>query len=70
MRAIFQVVGHHPDLLLCHDPLLMEVRFTAVDEDQWIGRTVVAGEIQFLELRGTIVVVLAVDAPAGSRRRR
>jgi hypothetical protein len=33
LRALLQVVGGHPYLLLLHDSLLMEIRLTAIGED-------------------------------------
>jgi hypothetical protein len=33
LRALLQVVGGHPDLLLLHDSLLMEIRLTMIGED-------------------------------------
>jgi hypothetical protein len=33
LRTLLQVVGGHPDLLLLHDSLLMEIRLTAIGED-------------------------------------
>jgi len=61
---VLKIIRGHPHLLLFHDPLLMEIRFTAADEDERIDRTIIAREIHLLEPRRAIVVVLAVHAPA------
>jgi hypothetical protein len=47
----------------------VKVGFTAIDEDQWIGLAVIAGEIQLLEPRWPVIVVLA-GAHLGARGRR
>jgi hypothetical protein len=44
LRPVLQVVGGHPDLLFLHDPLLVEVGLTAVDEDEGINLAVVPGK--------------------------
>ena len=59
LGALLQIEGGHPHLLLLHDPLLMEVRFASIEEDQRVGLAIVAREIQLLEPRGSIIVVLA-----------
>jgi hypothetical protein len=60
LHLVLQVVGCHPDLLLLHDALLMEVGFTAVDEDERIGFTIVPGKVQLLEPRWPVPMVLSV----------
>jgi hypothetical protein len=44
----------------------VKIRFTAVDEDQWIGLPVITRKIQLLEPQGTIVMVLTITGPAGA----
>ena len=61
---VLKIIRGHPHLLLFHDPLLMEIRFTAADEDERIDRTIIARKIHLLEPRRAIVVVLAVHGPA------
>jgi hypothetical protein len=65
--ALLQVVGGHPDLLLLHDPLLMEIRLTAIGEDQRINFSVIAGKVHLLEPWWSIVVVLPIVAPGTAR---
>jgi hypothetical protein len=65
--ALLQVVGGHPDLLLLHDPLLMEIRLTAIGEDQRIIFSVIAGKVHLLEPWWSIVVVLPIVAPGAAR---
>jgi len=62
LGAFLQIVGGHPDLLL-HDPLLMEVGFTSIEEDQGVGLAIIAREVEFLESRGTILMVFACGEP-------
>jgi hypothetical protein len=65
LRALLQVVGGHPYLL--HDSLLMEIRLTAIDEDQRIGFPVIAGKIHLLEPWWAIMVVLPIVDPKAAR---
>ena len=71
MGALLQVVGSHPHFLFIHDPLLVEVGFAPVDEDQWAGLAIIAWKIELLEPRRAVLVVLAgAGARLGDRRRR
>jgi hypothetical protein len=56
---VLEVVGGHPDLLLRHGSLLMEIGLTTVDEDQRIRLAIVAREIHLLKPGWAILVVLA-----------
>ena len=66
LGALLQIEGGHPHLLLLHDPLLMEVRLTSVDEDEWIGFPIIAGKIHLLEPWASVAVVFAGGRPAGT----
>ena len=48
----------------------MEIRFTAIDEDQGIELAIIAGEIELLESRRSVVVMFIGRAPVVARRRR
>jgi len=65
MDALFQVVGSHPHLLFLHDPLLVEVGLTPVDEDQRIGLAIIARKVKLLEPRRPILMVFASPALGG-----
>jgi hypothetical protein len=58
------VVRSHPNLLLLHDPLLMKVGLAAVDEEHGVRLAVKTREVDLLEPRRSIDVVLAVVAAA------
>lgn len=58
LRLVVEVVGSHPHLLL-HDALLMEVGLATIDEDEGVLRAIVLGEVHLLELRRSVVVMLA-----------
>ncbi|KAG2590953.1 hypothetical protein PVAP13_5NG454340 [Panicum virgatum] len=47
VEPVLKIVGRHPNLLFFHDPLLMEVGLTSVDEDELIGFPIVAGKSIF-----------------------
>ena len=58
LGIVLEVVRCHPDFLLLHDSLLMKIRFTAIDKDQGIRLAIVAREVELLETRRPILVVL------------
>ena len=71
LGPLLQIVGGHPNLLLLHDALLVEVGFAAVNEDERIGFAVIPRKIQFLESWRSVLVVLPCGGlVAGGRRRR
>jgi len=71
LGTLLQIVGGHPNLLLLHDALLVEVGFAAVNEDERIGFAVIPRKIQFLESWRPVLVVLPCGGlVAGGRRRR
>jgi len=51
---VLEVVRSHPDALLDQGSLLPKVRLTLVGEEQRVGFAVETGEIELLELGGTI----------------
>jgi hypothetical protein len=57
-------IGGHPHLLFLYDPLLMEVRLTAIDEEEQVGPVVKVREVHLLETRWPIDVVLLVETAA------
>lgn len=67
LRALLQIVGGHPHLLLLHDAV--EVGFTAVDKDERVRFAIVPWEVQLLETRH-LVVVMFPGAGRGARGQR
>ena len=57
LGALLKIIRRHTYLLLLHYALLVEVGFTAVDEDQRIGLAVVPRKVHLLELRRSILMV-------------
>jgi hypothetical protein len=57
---VVEVVGGHPHAFLVNDALLMEVGLTPVEEHQWISFAIILWEVQLLEPRGSILVMVAV----------
>ena len=55
--SILQIIRRHPNLLLLHDPLLMEIRFRSIDENQRIGLAIIAREVELLEPRRPVLVM-------------
>jgi hypothetical protein len=49
LGAVLQIVPRHPDLLLFHDSLLVEVRLTPINEKEGVGLAILFGEIELLE---------------------
>ena len=57
---IVEVVGGHSHAFLVDDALLMEVGLTSIKEHQWISFAIILWEVQLLEPRGSILVMVAV----------
>jgi hypothetical protein len=73
LRSLLQIVGGHPNFLLLHDALLVEIAFAPINEDQGIRLAIIPREIHLLESRWSILVVLAhagLGAGRGGRRVR
>jgi hypothetical protein len=66
---VFEVVGGHPNLLLRHGALLMEIGLTTVDEDERIRLAIETWKVHLLEPGRPIVVVLAGWVAVACRRR-
>jgi hypothetical protein len=66
---VVEVVGGHPHAFLVDDALLMEVGLTSVKEHQWISFAIILWEVQLLEPRGSILVMIAgvLSLPAQCR---
>jgi hypothetical protein len=63
------VVGGHPHAFLVDDALLMEVGLTSIKEHPWISFAIILWEVQLLEPRRSILVMIVgvLSLPAQGR---
>jgi hypothetical protein len=66
---VVEVVGGHPHAFLVDGALLMEVGLTSIKEHQWISFAIILWEVQLLEPRRSILVMIAgaLSLPAQGR---